>query len=171
MQTHPKPKVPGEDLFGLIVLVVSIALFWQSYKISGFEALSSPGAFPMAASAVMIFGSILIVIDNIRRNKAGAEVDRSVRVISKMVVLFLALIVAYALLLEPLGFLIASLLFLVAGMTLLYNGGFKKSLVIAVLVLALIYIVFRLVFQVVLPTGIIPEAQIMAAISDLFGGK
>lgn len=165
MQTI-RSKRPGEDIFGLATLAVSIALLWQSYEISGFSALSSPGSFPMAASAAMVLGSLLVVRENVRRNSAGAGsgVERT------PLFTLTGLIVVYALLLEPVGFLLSSFLFLMAGMLLLYRGGIVKTLGIVLLTLVLIYVVFRLVFQVVLPEGIIPERQIMAAIGSFFGG-
>lgn len=168
MQTI-RSKRPGEDIFGLATLAVSIALLWQSYEISGFTALSSPGSFPMAASAAMVLGSILVVRENVRRNRAGAGVERT-PLFTLTGLVFAGLIVVYALLLEPVGFLLSSFLFLTAGMLLLYRGGIVKTLGIVLLTLVLIYVVFRLVFQVVLPEGIIPERQIMAAIGSFFGG-
>ncbi|SEN26680.1 Tripartite tricarboxylate transporter TctB family protein [Paracoccus alcaliphilus] len=172
MQTI-RSKRPGEDIFGLATLAVSIALLWQSYEISGFSALSSPGSFPMAASAAMVLGSLLVVRENVRRNSAGAGAGSGVErtpVFTLTGLVFAGLIVVYALLLEPVGFLLSSFLFLMAGMLLLYRGGIVKTLGIVLLTLVLIYVVFRLVFQVVLPEGIIPERQIMAAIGSFFGG-
>lgn len=169
MQT-PRTKRPGEDIFGLAVLVVSILLLWQSYNISGFSALSSPGAFPMAASAVMVLASLLIVRDNVRRNRSGEGRDRT-PVMNLTGLIFAAMIFAYGVLLEPLGFLLSSFLFLLAGMKLLYRDNILKTLGIVVLALTIIYIVFRLVFQVILPEGIIPEREIMATIGGFFGGS
>lgn len=164
-----RPKRPGEDIFGLAVLAVSIALFWQSYEIAGFSALSSPGAFPMATSGAMVLGSLLVVRGNVRRNRAGASVDRD-PILTVTGLVFTGLVVAYAVLLAPLGFLLASFLFLMAGMMLLYRGKLVTTLGIVLLALAIIYVIFRLVFQVVLPEGIVPERQIMATIANFFRG-
>ncbi|TPE50957.1 tripartite tricarboxylate transporter TctB family protein [Amaricoccus solimangrovi] len=151
-------KHRGEDAFGLVVLVVSVLLLWKSYTIAGFSALSSPGAFPMAASAVMVFSASLVVIGNARRRGrlSGEEI------LPRTVVLFTALVIAYAAALVPLGFLPASFLFLILAMKLLYRASWLRSLIIALASLALVYIVFRLVFQVVLPQGIVPEDEILA---------
>ncbi len=164
-----KSKRPGEDVFGLAVLAVSLALLWRSYQISGFSSLSSPGSFPLAASGAMVLGSLVVVRENVRRNRAGAQKDRR-PLIDATGAIFVGLILAYALLLSPLGFLLSSFLFLTSGMLLLYRGGFLKTLGVALLALAAIYVVFRLVFQVVLPEGILPEREIMAAVGDLFRG-
>ena len=78
--------------------------------------------------------------------------------------------VAYAFAIEPLGFLPSSLIFLFVGMKLLYRGGWVASAVISIGALIAIYVVFRLVFQVVLPEGIVPEGEWLAAIRGLFSG-
>ncbi|KKM18085.1 hypothetical protein LCGC14_1669240 [marine sediment metagenome] len=167
MELHtPRAKRPGEDIFGLIMLVLAMGLFWQSWKIAGFSALSSPGAFPMAASFTMVIAAAIVVIGN-ARNTAARDGEP---ILPGRVILFAALITLYALLIQPLGFLPASLLFLFVGMKLLYRGGWIAALVISALSLALIYILFRIVFQVVLPEGIVPEGQWISAIRDMLNG-
>lgn len=161
--THEKRL--GEDLFGLMFLVFSAGMLWQSYSIAGFSALSSPGAFPMAVSAVMLVASLIVIAGNLRR---GRGLDGEPILPSK-VALFIGLVAAYAIALGPLGFLPASLLFLFAGMKFLYRGGWIASAIIAVGSLIVIYVVFRLVFQVVLPEGIVPEREWMATIGNFFG--
>lgn len=158
-------KRPGEDVFGLVFLVLSVGLFWQSYAIAGFSSLSSPGAFPLAASGAMVIAAIVVVAGNLRR---GHETSGPA-ILPAQVAIFVGLVLAYALLLAPLGFLPASFLFLFAGMKLLYRGGWLASAVISVLALAVVYVVFRLVFQVVLPEGVVPEGEWRAAVRGLFG--
>jgi hypothetical protein len=41
---------------------------------------------------------------------------------------------------------------------------------VSVASLIVIYVIFRLLFQVVLPEGIVPEREIMSAIGNMFGG-
>jgi hypothetical protein len=163
-ESHRKRR--GEDLFGLIVLVVGVTLFWQSYLIAGFSALSSPGAFPMAASAVMVISAVIVVIGNLRR---GGPISDEV-ILPRTVALFTGLVIAYALTVVPLGFVLASLLFLTLGMKLLYRAGWGMCIGVSVASLIVIYVIFRLLFQVVLPEGIVPEREIMSAIGNMFGG-
>jgi putative tricarboxylic transport membrane protein len=152
-------KRRGEDLFGLIMVVVSVGLFWQAYTIAGFSALSSPGAFPLAAAGVMVIGALVVAYGNLRNS---APRDDST-ILPLNVALFTGLVIAYALLLSPLGFLPASLVFLFAGMRLLYpRGGWLRSGMIALGALVAIYVIFRLVFQVILPEGIVPEREILS---------
>ncbi|HEU0223137.1 MAG TPA: tripartite tricarboxylate transporter TctB family protein, partial [Paracoccaceae bacterium] len=49
-------------MFGGLMVAASLFLFWKSYGIAGFSALSSPGAFPMAASAVMVLASSVALV-------------------------------------------------------------------------------------------------------------
>jgi putative tricarboxylic transport membrane protein len=156
-ESHPKRR--GEDLFGLVVLLVSVFLCWQAWQIAGFSALSSPGAFPMAAAAMMVVAALTVAYGNLRNTAPRDDAP----ILPVTVALFTALVIVYAVLLSPLGFLPASLLFLFAGMRLLYpRGGWLRSGIIAVGALVLIYVIFRLVFQVVLPEGIVPEREILS---------
>lgn len=159
-------KRRGEDLFGLIMVVISVGIFWQAYAIAGFSALSSPGAFPMAAAATMVVGALIVAYGNLR-NIAPRE---DAQILPLTIALFTALVIAYALLLSPLGFLPASFLFLFAGMRLLYpRGGWLRTGIIALGALVSIYVIFRLVFQVVLPEGVVPEREIISGFRSTFG--
>lgn len=161
-ESHPKRR--GEDLFGWIVLVVSVVLFWQAYEIAGFTALSSPGAFPMAAAATMFIAALIVVVGNARsRAQTSGE-----PILPGTIALFTALVIAYAVALVPLGFTLASLIFLALGMKLLYRRGWLYCLALAAAAVIVVYIIFRIVFQVVLPEGIVPEGEIISAIESLF---
>ena len=92
------------------------------------------------------------------------------QILPQVAVVFSVFILGYSLLLKPLGFVLASFLFLLVSTWFLEGGRFKRSLLLSVVSIVAVYIVFRLVFQVVLPEGIIPERSIMAAIRDLFAG-
>lgn len=159
-------KRPGEDLFGFLWLITAVVLFWRSWRIAGFSSLSSPGAFPIAVSGVMVIAAAIVVIGNAKRRREAAGEP----ILPSTVAVFTLMVGAYALLLGPLGFLPSSFLFLVAGMKLLRRGGWGGTILIALVALVLIYVVFRLVFQVVLPEGIMPEREIMGAIGRLGGG-
>ena len=162
---HEKHR--GEDTFSFVVLIVGILLLWKSYTIAGFSALSSPGAFPMAASAVMVFAALLVVIGNARRrSRLSGE-----PILPKTIVMFTALVIAYALALVPVGFLPASFVFLTLGMKLLYRKSWARCLIVSFCSLAVVYIVFRLIFQVVLPEGIVPEGDIISMIKGHSGGQ
>ena len=162
-----RPRRRGEAVFGLLLLVLAIGLFWQSYAIAGFSALSSPGAFPLAASGTMVLAAAIVVVGDLRAR--SREADRT-PILPANVAVFAVLLALYALAIEPLGFLPASLAFLFVGTKLLYRGGWVASALVSIGALIVIYVLFRIVFQVVLPEGIVPEGEWLAATRRLLGG-
>ncbi|MDP5307375.1 tripartite tricarboxylate transporter TctB family protein [Paracoccus spongiarum] len=159
----------GEIAFNGGMFVLSLVLLVAAYAISGFESLSSPGALPMAVALAMVVSSGLILLDNVRNSRRDGT--RFIRDILPPAVIVMMLFVAgYAVLLVPLGFLPTSLLFLALSIIYLRRGGIAYALTVSLVALLLVYVVFRLVFTVLMPAGIVPEAEILAAIGRMFGG-
>jgi hypothetical protein len=169
MQEQPTTRRPGEVVFTIILLVGSLVLLWQAYGISGFSALSSAGAFPMAMSSVMVVSLSVILLRTLRMPAPAAVLDRfRTEILPATVVVFGGLILVYSLVLNTLGFVLSSFLFLLASITYLQGGRFKRALGLSLLCILCVYVVFRLVFQVVLPEGLIPERAIIAWAQSLF---
>lgn len=157
MSDKPKRRA-GEAAFAVILLLFSIAAFWQAYDISGFSGLSTAGMFPMLASAVMCIAALAIILNTFRKPAASRHLtDAAVQFLHAVTplrhLLLLGLILAYVLAMPWLGFLVASGLFLFAAILLLWRRGFWMTLIVSLAALAVIHIVFRVVFQVVLPNG------------------
>lgn len=173
---EPRQLQPGEEIFGILMLLLALFLCWQSYEISGFSALSSPGAFPLAASAAMLIAAITIVAHNRHAKKAAAAAELGPRgsftgdVTPTNVVVFAGFVIAYAAMLDNLGFLPASFLFLLAGIKFLHRASIGFTFAVTLGSLLTIYILFRLIFTVVLPEGIMPERDILAWFGNLFSG-
>lgn len=167
---HDKNKRSAGELglnAGLFAL--SVVLLGASYNISGFESLSSPGALPMAVAFTMVVSSGMILLNNFR-HATRDETRFMTDILPPVVVVMMLLITGYAVLLVPLGFLPTSLIFLVVSILFLRKGGFGFALTVSVGSLICIYVIFRLVFTVLMPSGIVPEAEFLAAIGRLFGG-
>ena len=81
----------------------------------------------------------------------------------------IALVTVYAFLLEPLGFIPTSFLFLLALIRLLSRRRLLFCTALSASGVAIIYLVFRVVFTVILPEGLVPEREIIAAIARLLG--
>ncbi|MFV0292724.1 MAG: tripartite tricarboxylate transporter TctB family protein [Paracoccus sp. (in: a-proteobacteria)] len=167
---HDKRKrSSGELAFNAGLFIVSLILLWQAYAISGFEALSSPGALPMAVAFTMVISSGLILLDNFRtpnRDSTRFMLD----ILPPVVIVMMLMIAGYAVFLVPLGFLPTSMIFLSGSIIYLRSGGIGFALTVSLVSLTCIYIIFRLIFTVLMPPGIVPEAEILAAISRIFGG-
>ena len=159
----------GEVVFAALLTCASAVLMYFAYGISGFEALSAPGSFPIAVSAIMFISGLVILVQTFRI-KELTELTTLKDLLPASVVVMLVLITAYAFLLQPLGFLPTSFLFLLVAIKVLFKRGILTSTVISVGCLAIIYIVFRLVFSVLMPEGIVPEREILAWFGSLLSG-
>lgn len=158
---------PGEVAFAAVITVASAFFAWTAVQIAGFEALSSPGALPMAAAGTMLVTALAILVQTIRRKPAhGQSLGRDVAPLP--VVLTVVLVAAYAVLLKPLGFIPTSVLFVFVMIRGLSSRSYAFCASIAVGSVAVIYLLFRVVFNVIMPEGIVPEREILAAIGALF---
>ncbi len=168
-------KKPGETVFSFLMLVFSLFLLWQAYLISGFTALSSPGAFPLAASAIMVIGSCIAFVKSARQPSTTqfTFADFTQQILPVTVAVMIGIILIFAVVLQKLGFILTAFGFLFLTIKLLHKSNAIKTVMLSAFSLVLIYIVFRLVFKVVLPEGIVPEREIMSMIAHLFsaGGK
>ena len=157
---------PGEGVFTLALVAVSLFLLWSAYGISGFEALSAPGTVPMATTLVMVVTAAMVAWRTLRLPRTvGETFGRDV--LPPMLIVMAVLLLAYALLLRPLGFLPTSALFLIVAIKLLWRRGWGITLLVSMGALVGIYIVFRIVFTVLMPAGIVPEGEMLQWVRNL----
>ncbi|MDO5706186.1 MAG: tripartite tricarboxylate transporter TctB family protein [Paracoccus sp. (in: a-proteobacteria)] len=165
---HDKRKrSAGESIFNALMFLASLFLLWSAYDIAGFSSLSSPGALPMAVAFAMVVSSGLILLGNLRtpdRDETRFLTD----ILPPVVIVVTLLIVAYGVLLVPLGFLPTSVLFMVLSIMFLRRGGLVYAVGVSVFSLGIVYVIFRLIFSVLLPAGIVPEGEILAYFRGLF---
>jgi hypothetical protein len=154
--TDPETRRPGEALFALALVVFSVAAFWQSMRISGVEGPSEPGVFPALASATMIVASLAVLRHAVVAKAGPAESGvraRLAAIVPLRFAVLTALVGAYILAMPALGFMVSSALFLFATLWLLWRRGPVRAALVTVVSLAAIWLVFRELFQVVLPRG------------------
>ncbi len=165
----PDMRRPGEATFDALVLLGSLVLLWKAFGISGFEALSAPGTIPMATTLVMVITAAMLLLRSLRRPIHATE---SVRhdILPFYVIAMTGLLVGYALLLVPLGFLPTSFLFLVLSIKLLWRRNWPMTVLVSAFSLLLVYLVFRIVFTVLMPSGIVPEGEMIQWFRNLFHG-
>lgn len=152
----PERRRPGEIVFALATVVFSVAAFRQSFAISGLEGPSEPGVFPMLASATMLVAS-LAILRSAAFSRAAPE-ERSVAawlsaIMPLRLVFLVALVAGYVVMMPVLGFVAGSALFLFMSLWLLWRRGPLRAAAVAALSLGVIWVVFRAVFQVLLPSG------------------
>ncbi len=132
--------------FSLIVL--SLFAIFQSLKISGKElTTTSPGAFPLFISILLLGFSIWIFIEGRKINKIPSK-DK---IFTKEIIFIAILLILYSLLLESLGFEIVTLGFLFLSISYLSKQNIIKSLFISLLTVGIIIFVFKTIFKVILP--------------------
>ena len=153
-------KRPGETVFAGVMLLASLGLLWNAYGIAGFESLSSPGAIPMATTLAMVAAALIVLVHTLGLTRAEGE-SFTRDILPGTVLLFVVLLVCYGVLLEPLGFLPTSALFLVAAIKVLWRRGWLVTLGVSAFSLLMIWLVFRIVFTVLMPEGVVPEAEIV----------
>lgn len=168
-------RLPGEAGFSLLMLAVSLALAVSAYHIplprQGGGALSGPGAFPLGVAGVMVISSLAIVVRTLGLQRS--ETTRSWRQILPWPVIFIILMmVIYGLALDMVGFLPVSFLFMAIAIKVLHRASLARAALISAGALLIIYVVFRLIFSVLMPEGIVPERDILAYLGRfLSGGK
>ena len=148
---------PGELVFAVSVLLFSLAAFWQAYEISGFAGLTTPGVFPMLATGTMVLASLFVLADTARRPAEAEGAAVAKRFVAEILpvrhMVLIGLVLAYLLLLPSLGFIASSALFLLAAFQYLWRRHVLITLLLSAGALAAVYVIFRIVFQVVLPEG------------------
>lgn len=160
-------KKPGETVFAILLSVVSFFLLYEAFGISGFEALSSPGSLPMAAAFLMVVSSVLVLLQTLSAEKQQ-EIQFWEDILPPVILVMVVFICLFAFALVPLGFIPTAFLFLTASIFALRKKGFFYSLAVSAFALVVIYVLFRLVFSVLMPEGVVPEREILAWIEALF---
>lgn len=149
---------PGELVFALILVVFSVAAFWQAYQISGFAGKTTPGVFPMLASGTLVVSGLLILLSAAKAPPPDAGSSSVVKrffseVFSLHHMVLIGLVLGYLFLMPLLGFVASSGIFLVIAFQFLWRKNVLVTLLLTAVSLATIYVIFREVFQVVLPQG------------------
>ena len=163
---------PGELVFAAFLLVASLGLLWSAYGIDnpfGPNGLSAPRSIPMAATLAMVISAAIVLFKTARLPLDRAE-TLARDILPVTVILFALFLVAYGLLLRPLGFLPTSALFLVVAIKLLARRGWLWTLTVSLCSLFAIWLIFRIVFSVLMPAGIVPEAELIQLFRGLGGG-
>ena len=145
---------------GLSYILIALGLFavYAAAKISGSKlTISSPGAFPLFISSLLLIFGIWIWGEKRKfspdqysgygeKMKALGEL-----IFTKDVVVIISLLFLYSIGMNFLGFPIATLAFLWVGISYLKRGNLLRNLLISLLNLGVILFIFKLIFKVILP--------------------
>jgi putative tricarboxylic transport membrane protein len=136
---------------GIGFMVLAVFVFVAASRMLTVEKGIGPGDYPkVVAAGLFILGAILS-IDSFLRGFPPLTEKINKNAVRRLVV-FIAVSLFYVWSMRFLGFIVATLPFLFFGM---YFFGYKKRLtmiIVSIGVTAAIYVVFRLIFLVMLPT-------------------
>lgn len=151
IESKKSDQKPGEIIFACLLLVASLLVTYYAIEISGFSSMSSPGSIPMLASLFMLVSSLITVIKTFSKSPSAGK-DTFVSLLTPPIFLFFVFVsLGYILVIDQLGFLLSSGLFLFTSIAVLYRQGPLLALLVSTNTLAIVYIIFRLIFKVILP--------------------
>lgn len=149
-----KPREPGEALFVLALLALSVAALDQAYGISGFSSLSGAGVFPMLAAGTMVLSAAAVLVGVVRRPRGeGGAFAGLAHAFPPRLLLFVALIGGFLVALPYVGFLAAAGAFIFVALLALWRRGFVPAALVTALALVMVWLTFRVAFSIVLPSG------------------
>jgi len=149
---HERPK--GEYKMMLVLFIISAALFGDSLYSEGFfQGVSAgPGSIPQLAGAMTLLMIAGLAIQFFRKGyKEGTFADLMHHLFDREVVVLLVTLTIYGFIVETIHFVPATFLFLVVTMYLLEPKKLLLKIVVSAGVLAVLYLIFSTLFQVVLP--------------------
>lgn len=143
-----RPGRRAQLVFLAVLLMGSAAIAWAAWRIEGWPTWASAGAFPLGVVAIMIGALLWDMLKTARQADTGGAFRPFV---SGNWCGLLALGVLFVVLLGVIGFIGASVFFLWATMVFLHRGRPWFALLLALIITALIYALFTLIFKVSLP--------------------
>lgn len=154
---NTRKKVPvGERTFCVLLLIFSITVLYQAYLIAGFSSVSSPGAFPLGISVVLLLSSIRVLFELRGKDTHGEGWLASAKRFShehfpRHIVVFTLLAVAYLAAIQWASFYASTFVFLMLSIVYLRRGKVLSALFASSLSVLAIYLLFTLAFSVYLP--------------------
>ncbi len=147
----------GQLIFQTLLLVASLILFWEAFKIEGMGSISGSGIFPMAAAIVLIASLVVRLVADVRAvrreraaRRAGVEGFFG-DVLPPRILLFISFTIAFVAAMGQFGFWAPTGVFLAVTFAWLYKRSPAKVALFTAGALAFIYVVFAFIFKVYLP--------------------
>lgn len=147
----PKIRKPGEIGFALIGIVFGVLGYYFALDMTS-DTYSSPSVFPKLSSLVIIACGLVTLVKTVKRQPPPAGETVAGYLLPRDVVVVLLMLSAYCVALPKLHFIPSSYAFMVFGMIYLHRGKqIVQSCVYSAIALAVLVLVFRYLFLVILP--------------------
>lgn len=140
-----------KNIFSLFLLVISCIYFSMALSFPMFsKGIPGSGFLPQIIGAILIVLTGYELIKNYKLNKE----DKAITANLKEMLYLIILITAYIFLFSIIGALISTVLFMVLVLFLFNKGNLKQNLLIGILTPVIIYVMFEVLLNTGLPTGI-----------------
>ncbi|MBB3331676.1 hypothetical protein BDK63_002560 [Halomonas campaniensis] len=148
----------GEKVFDWLLLLFSVGVLVEAFRIDGGLRLNSAGSFPVGLALVMLASSIAILFSH-RRKRRDPRIRSALHECQVFlhehfqphIVVFSVVSVIYLAAIIWASFYISTFIFLAAMFIYYRQGRIISSLIITSLAIAVIYVLFTMVFRVYLP--------------------
>lgn len=148
----------GEKLFDWLLLLFSIGVLYEALRIDDGLRLNSAGSFPIGLALIMLASSLAILFSHRRKQRdpnirnAAQELKVFLNEHFKMhIIVFSIVSIMYLAAIVWTSFYVSTFAFLAAMFIYYRQGKVISSLLIASLAIAVIYVLFTMVFRVYLP--------------------
>jgi len=143
---------PGESIFLVVLLLGLVRVFFEALELPGIFQRQWAGPGSLAQLLLLVMAALAggLLISALRKGSAALK-PTARYLFSRDAVLLLLTIVGYTVALVPLGFVLATLGFLIAAMYWLEPVRLVRKVVLAVATVGVIYVIFAMLFEVVLP--------------------
>ncbi len=159
-------KLTNKDIVsGVFLIVLSVAAWFATNQFdkSSISSYRNPATVPRAVITILFVFAIMILADGIKESRLSyqseTEVEKTFSFRSRLPeILTYILIALYVTLLKPIGFVITTSVYLFLQMFVLSCFDVKNCLkfaIIALFVAPALFYIFRVFFNVFLPTGLL----------------
>lgn len=140
-------------IFAIVFLVESIFIYRKDPSIEG------SATFPLLVSLLMVLLGIIDFLQKMRKQSENYNkpIISQIRAILQYLLpikalVFLILAIGYYLMLKSgVGFIVSTLIFLISSMSYLIRKSFWKNLTYTIICVAVLYVIFKIIFKVFLP--------------------
>ncbi|QTF93338.1 tripartite tricarboxylate transporter TctB family protein [Halomonas sp. BM-2019] len=148
----------GEKVFDWLLLLFSIGVLFEAYRIDGALRLNSAGSFPIGLALIMLAASLTIVVSH-RRKQRDPRIRSALHEFQVFfhehfqphIMIFTVVAIIYLAAIIWLSFFISTFVFLAVMIIYFRQGRIISSLIITSLAIVVIYVLFTIVFRVYLP--------------------
>ncbi len=148
---------PGEVVVVPLLLVVGIVAMVEGLRLDAFASPRAAGTFPFLAGLVQSAGALVLLAGRLRR-RGGEGTDAvawlrrlAADLLPKEVALAVPALVVYVAALGTAGFVPATLVFLFCAIWYLRGGSPLWPAAVSIGTVASVWVVFRELFEIVLP--------------------